>query len=161
MWVNYYRKHKTFVKPKKMVKAKKLNDDHLDYIEICLKENPELTSRELCVKLQCVFGVALSISTMRSTRERLLWQSKHTRYCQTVRQANIKKRLDHTILCMKRNDNFSDVIFTDESTIKIQNSSRRTLYKTGHKSKLTGKPKHPWCGAGISCKGATDIHMEE
>ena len=36
-WVNYFRKYGSICKPKKMLKQKKLNDDHIDYIEICLK----------------------------------------------------------------------------------------------------------------------------
>ena len=109
-----------------------------------------------------MFDVKVSVSTVRRTRVMMGWISKTTQYCQTVRGANIPKRFDHALQCMKTNENFDDVVFTDELTIKIQSSTRRTLYKSGEKKALRGKPKHPFglhVWAGISRRGATEIHV--
>ncbi|KAL4225183.1 hypothetical protein ACF0H5_015875 [Mactra antiquata] len=86
-----------------MMKVKKLNDDHIDFIEICLRENPELTSREMCNKKKSVFGINVSVTTVRRTRVTMGWTSRNTRYCQTVRSANIPKRFEHALNCIKNN----------------------------------------------------------
>jgi len=90
------------------------------------------------------------------------WINKNTKYCQTIRTKNLTKRFDHAIGCIQSNENFNNIVFTDESTIKIQTSARRTMYKRNEPEILKGKPKHPlqlhvW--AGISRRGATDIHI--
>ena len=59
-----------------------------------------------------------------------------------------------------REKEFSDVIFTDESSISIERHSRRCYHKKGEPRKLKAKPKHPlkihvW--GGISKKGATAL----
>jgi len=37
-------------------------------------------------------------------------------------------RFDHAVACIQSNENFNDVVFIDESTIKIQTSAKRTMY---------------------------------
>ena len=135
--------------------TKKLNDDHVSFIDTCLRGNNELTCSELALKIKEVFSVNVSAATISKERKKLGWKSGNTKYCQTIRHVNKPKRLAYALSCIKAQDNFHNVIFTDESTIKIQNSARRTLYKVGQPRPLKGKPKHPvqvhvW--AGISSK---------
>ena len=46
------------------------------------------------------------------------------------------KIIDFAVNCVRENENFDNVIFTDESNIKIQTTARRTLYKVGKKPVL-------------------------
>ena len=74
---------------------------------------------------------------------------------------------------MVENEQFEDIIFTDESTIELESSTRLRFRRVGDfqpdmddfesgivNGNLVAKPKHPaklhvW--AGISCRGATKI----
>ena len=150
------------VAPKKRGKEPILNSNHLDYISMCLKENGELSASELCQKLKTVFDITVSTTTVKVARQKLGWVSSTQAYCQTVRAANRPKRLEYAIRCITTREKFHDVIFTDESTIKIQTTTGKCFYLKGHKKTLKGKPKHPFSvhvWAGISRKGPTDIHI--
>ena len=151
------------VKPSKQgCRPAKLNDDHLAFLSLCLRENSELSGNELAMKLKCVFGVSVSTSTVKAARRKLGWVSTTPAYCQTVRYVNRPMRLDYAIRCVQTNEKFEDVIFTDESTIKIQNTANKCFHKLGEEKPLKGKPKHPFqlhVWAGISRKGPTDIHI--
>ena len=134
----------SFPVPKKRGPTSRLNDDHLGYINMCLEENGELSSSELCFKLKCVFGVSVSTSTVKAARRKLGWVSSNQAYCQTVRAQNRPKRLEYALRCIQTRDKFLDVIFTDESTVKIQTSTGKVFYKIGKDKTLQPKPKHPF-----------------
>ena len=127
---------------------------------MCLKENGELSASELCQKLKTVFDITVYTTTVKVTKQKLGWVSSTQAHGQTVRAANRPKRLEYAIRCITTREKFQDVIFTDESTIKIQTTGK--YYLKGHKMTLNGKPKHPFSvhvWAGISRKGPTDIHI--
>ena len=150
------------VAPKKRGKEPILTSNHLDYISMCLKENGELSASELCLKLKTVFDITVSTTTVKVARQKLGWVSSTQAYCQTVRGANRPKRLEYAFRCITTREKFQDVIFTDQSTIKIQTTTGKCFYLKGHKKTLKGKPKHPFSvhvWAGISRKGPTDIHI--
>ena len=87
------------------------------------------------------------------------WVCSRPKYCQLVRELNKQKRE----WCTERiatQENFDDVIFTDESSIQLDNHGRLCCRKRGSVRKFKPKPKHPvkvhvW--AGISKHGATSI----
>ena len=89
----------------------RLNEDHLNFISMCLKENGELSANELCVKLKAVFGVTVSGSTVKMARQKLGWVSTTQAYCQTVREANRPKRLEYALRSIRTQEKFLDVIF--------------------------------------------------
>ena len=143
-------------------KPTKLNDEHPAYMSQCLRENSELSASELSVKLKCVFGISVSASTVKDARRKLGWVSTTPSYYQTVRHVNRPKRLDYALRCIQTNELFENVIFTDESTIKIQNTANKCFHKLGEEKPLKGKPKHPFqvnVWGGISRKGLTDMHI--
>ena len=113
----------TFTHTNKRGLIPRLNEDHLNFISMCLKENGELSANELCVKLKAVFGVTVSSSTVKMARQKLGWVSTTQAYCQTVREANRPKRLEYALQSIHTQEKFQDVIFTDESTVKIQTST--------------------------------------
>ena len=49
---------------------------------------------------------------------------------------NKPKRLEYALKCIRNRENFHDVIFTDESTIKIQTYAKRSMYKEGERRQL-------------------------
>lgn len=81
-----------------------------------------------------------------------------TRYCQLIRETNKPKRLQwaHDNI----NDNFHDVIWTDESSVVMEQFKKRSYRKKIFTPKRKPKPKHPlkvhvW--AGISRRGKTHV----
>lgn len=66
--------------------------------------------------------------------------------------------------CMQENEQFNNVIFTDECSVLLENHSKLSFHRKWEQPKLKGKPKHPvkvhvW--AGISKKGPTQITIFE
>lgn len=79
-------------------------------------------------------------------------------YCQLIRLQNKDKRLAWARAHI--NDDFENVIWTDETTVQIETHKRYCYCKEGQKP----RPKHPtkvhvW--AGISKKGATKVCIFE
>ena len=91
-------------------------------------------------------------------RIELGWIYQGSAYCQLIRDVNkVKRKLwAQTYL----HDNFDDVIWSDETTVQLENHRRLCYRKDGEKPRLKPRPKHPikvhvW--AGISKRGATEV----
>lgn len=100
----------------------------------------------------------VSISTINRIRRSLGWSLRGTRYCQLIRDANKPKRVEW--VNQNINDDFNDVIWSDETSVAMEQFKRRCFRKKGCKPKTKPKPKHPlklhvW--AGISRKGPTKV----
>ena len=104
--------------------------------------------------------LVVSHSTVKRARRELGWVCSKPKYCQLIRVANEEKRLQWCHQQLEAEETFSDVIWTDESSIQID-SHRRRCYRKYHRPKrLKPRPKHPakvhiW--GGISPRGATPI----
>ena len=71
-----------------------------------------------------------------------------------------EKRLEFAQRCLANNEQYDDVIFTDECTVTMESSTKISFRRWWEPPKLKGRPKHPqkvhvW--AGISKRGATKI----
>jgi hypothetical protein len=80
------------------------------------------------------------------------------RYCGMVRGPNLVKRTEFCMELIRSNEKFDDVIFTDESTIQLNDNKSVCYRQKGRLAPRFPKPKHPlkvhvW--AGISRKGPT------
>jgi hypothetical protein len=88
----------------------------------------------------------------------LRWTYHGSRYCQLIRHANKEKRV--AWVQKHFDDSFEDVIWTDESSIQLENYRTFSYRKKGEPPKRKAKPKHPYkvmVWAGISKQGATNI----
>ena len=77
-------------------------------------------------------------------------------------QLNKRKRLLWCKEQLKYNEEFIDVIFTDECSVQLEQHSRICFRKQSQPRKLKPRPKHPlklhiW--GGISSRGATRVIM--
>ena len=52
--------------------------------------------------------------------------------------------MDFCLRCLWSNENFRDVIFTDESTVKMDTSLNYSFQKKTAHARYVGKPKHPY-----------------
>lgn len=120
-----------------------ISQDDKNFIDEKMKENDELTSAELQKLLKDERNVSVSASTIRYSRRKLGWKHEKSRYCQQIRSRNKIKRLVFSLKAMKEKDGFEDVVFTDETTVEIQQFTRYCFGKNGSELKRKGQPKHP------------------
>ena len=132
-----------------------------DLIDALLNHDDELTSKQIKIMLQRELNISVCESTIRRVvRTELHWVVTKPRYCQTIRDLNKTKRLGFVQQLLASNDNFKNIIFSDESSVEMIWHKKICRRKKGVSPKLKPKPKHPlkvhvW--GGISCRGATPI----
>lgn len=129
----------------------------LKLIEDRLQQDDEVSTIQL-KKLLADRGYNISEKTIIRVRRDLGWTFHGTRYCQLLRPRNKEKRV---IWAMENLDNnFDDVVWTDELMIQLEYHRTFCYRKVGAPLKPKPKPKHPYkvmVWAGISRKGATNI----
>lgn len=130
--------------PKRNGRRKVLQERHLAFIDERIYEDRELSAEELAREINRRFNLNVSVSTVKRARRSLGWKHTGTQYCQMVREQNKPKRLDFALRCLAENEQFDDVIFTDETTVKIQTSTSKSFRKEGEPTPKKGKPKHPY-----------------
>ena len=123
-----------------------------------------MTSPELAKRILLCFGVQFSSQKVRRLRWKLGWVPTGTKYCQLIREPNRVKRLEFSEKCLRENEQFNDVIFTDECSVLLENHSKISFHQRWEQRTLKGKPKHPvkvhvW--AGISKRGPTHLIVFE
>ena len=102
----------------------------------------------------------MSLSAITVARRSRGWVCTKPHYCQILREVNKVKRLEWCKQQLENEEDFSDIIFTDECTVQLDHHSRICFRKKGDQRALKRRAKHPvkvhiW--GGISYKGATKI----
>ena len=120
-----------------------LEVQHLNYIDAQIDRDRELSAADLCALVFGNFGLRISPTTMRRVRYKMQWRRTGTKYCQMIRDVNKEKRLNFCLELTATNENFSDVIFTDECSVELQRSVGKTFRKLGEPKRMVPKPKHP------------------
>jgi transposase len=141
-------------KNKISAEIRKLVDDRM-------MEDDETTVREL-QKILVEHGHQVGATTILKCRTELGWTRRGAAYCQMIRDVNKEKRLDWA-----RNnlgDDFSDCIFSDETSVQMETHRRFCCTKSGLRPRYKPKPKHPtkvhvW--AAISKRGRSGICIFE
>jgi len=123
-------------------------------------QDREISARELQQLLEKRLNVRVSESVVNKERRKLGWVRSGTKYCQMVRGANKEKRLSFCVELLLKKEEFNDVVFTDESTVRCERFLPKQYRRIGERAIYRPKPKHPlsvhvW--AGISKNGTTDI----
>ena len=136
-----------------------------DIVDRAMKDDNETTATQLH-KLLTSHGISISFSTIIRCRSMLGWTFRGSKYCQLIRRQNKIKRFIWA--CDKYNEalnnGFSDVIWSDETTVQLESHRRHSFRKKGEPATLKPRPKHPiklhvW--AGISRKGPTSVAIFE
>ena len=94
----------------------KLSPTILQVIESAMREDDETTATQLQAKL-AAHGCYVSLTTTLRNRRQLGWIYPGSAYCQLIRNENKQKRLEWA--CANLNNNFDDVIWSDESSIQL------------------------------------------
>ena len=132
-----------------------------EYLNQQLEDDDELSSIELQRIVARKFAVELSPPTIRRyLRTTLEWTVVRTRFGPMISEKNKMKRVEFARMCIDTNDDFNNVIWTDESSVQLRRHSQTMRVKIGKEIKLKPQAKHTlkvhvW--AGISMRGATKI----
>ena len=101
-----------------------------ELVEGKIKEDDETTATQLHSML-ADNGITISLRTVLRCRTTLGWTFRGSAYCQLICQVNKEKRLlwaqQHTTKA------FDDVIFTDETTVQLENHRRFCCRKEGER----------------------------
>ena len=89
-------------------------------------------------------NITVSARTIRRVRRKLGWTRSGTKYCQLIKDVNKPKRMEHCLKILADGDDFSDVIFSDECSVKIERCTHRCFHKVGEPRRTKGQPKHPF-----------------
>ncbi|CAC5387515.1 unnamed protein product [Mytilus coruscus] len=130
--------------PKIASKPPILKRNHLIFIDQTIRQDREISAQEVAVSLRRRFQPGVSSTTVKRARRRLGWKHSPTQYCQMIRDDNKPKRLTFALRCIATNENFDNAIFTDETTVKIQTSTKYSFRKDDERVPAKGKPKHPY-----------------
>lgn len=105
-------------------------------VEAQMQEDDETSAVQLHALLKSK-GINISRRTVLHCRLSLGWTFRGSAYCQMIRQANKEKRLEFAQT--NREDDFENVVFTDESTIQLSSHRRFCCRKVNEPPKL--KPR--------------------
>ena len=126
-----------------------------------MKDDDETTAKEL-TKMLSEHGHHVCERTALTCWTQLGWTRRGSAYCQMIHHANKEKRLTWA----KKNigDDFSDCIYSDETTVQMETHRRFCCTKSGLYPRYKPRPKHPtkvhvW--AAISKKGRSDVCIFE
>lgn len=143
-WIMRYKQTQTLEDLPRRHLPTKLGPEDVKFIDQCMEINSEMTATELQRKLFDERGKEVSKALITRERRKLGWVYQGTAYCQLVRDVNKIKRKEYCQRCLDSNEQFDDVIFTDETKIMMQSSRSRSCRKKGEARKLISKPKHPY-----------------
>ena len=160
LWKKFSSKHVIVDLPRRH-KSETLDDRMLDKIDNLLLENDELNARQLRDHLLEEHpSLKVSLSTIKRYRRKRGWVATRPHYCQLLRQVNKVKRLEWCQKQINSNEQFKNVIFSDECTVQLEQHSKLCFRKAKQPRTLKQRPKHPakvhiW--GGISWQGTTKI----
>ena len=88
-------------------------------VEAQMRLDDETTAVQLH-KLLKDKGYDLSLRTVLRCRTALGWTFRGSAYCQLICDANKRKRFDWAQSCLSEQDDFADVIWTDECSVQVE-----------------------------------------
>ena len=90
----------------------KVKNEHYEFVNFLYRKNNELTASEVQDKILYVFGISLSIATVKVIRKKLGWTYKQASYCQLISVKNCSVRRHFALEMLRTREEFLDVIFT-------------------------------------------------
>ena len=140
----------------------KITAEIAEYMEQRLEDDNETTSAELQRLIARKFGADISSASIcRHLQVSLQWAVVRTRYGPMI-SAVKQKRMEFAQMCLDNNDNFDNVIWTDESSVQLKRHCQTMRVKIGRERTFKPAAKHAlkvhvW--GGISKRGATHIRI--
>lgn len=98
--------------------------DMMDFTDSYMEKKDKLTAPHLRKKIYDIFGCDFSESKLKRLQEKLGWVQTGTKYCQLIREPNRVKRLEFTLKSMEEEENFDDVILTDDCSVHRESHTK-------------------------------------
>ena len=118
----------------------KLTPDVMQIVEEQMQRDDETTAVQL-MPLLAARHRPLSLSTILRCRQKLGWTFRGSAYCQLIRTVNKAKRLEFAREFLhEAATGFSDVVYTDETSIQLESHRRFCCRKRGQLPK--NKPRY-------------------
>lgn len=151
------------VKDSTTPKFNDLTTEDVNAVKESLSTNPVQSARDV-QKLLTDRGAEVGYTTTRKAIAAAGFTNATPRYCQLIRDANKLKRIEFCNMLIDSNDDMSNIIFTDETSVQLHQNRQTTYRPKGSVPTMCPKPKHPlkvhlW--AGISRRGPTPVLMFE
>ena len=115
-----------------------LTTEVMTHVEEQMRKDDETTAIQLYRLLQ-ERGYSISLRTILRCRTILGWTFRGSAYCHMVRDANKIKRVEFARMMLNEDENFDNVVFTDECSIQLTSHRRFCCRKQGERPKL--KPR--------------------
>ncbi|VDI21004.1 Hypothetical predicted protein [Mytilus galloprovincialis] len=124
-------------------------------------ELPRKKARDIQRLLLVKNNTEVSLSSVRKAIDAASWVSTAPRYCQLKRDANKEARVKFCQDMIQNNDNFQDVIFSDETTLQLHDNKTGAYRRKESAAPTNCRLKHPlkvnvW-GGTIGGKATADI----
>ncbi|KAK6192104.1 hypothetical protein SNE40_003642 [Patella caerulea] len=136
-----------------------LCSDDIVFIDNEFQQNPAQSARDI-QKTLSAHGTDTSISTVRRAIDFAGYTSTKPRYCQLIRDQNKEKRVEFCRHLLETNDQFDNVIFTDECSIQLHDNKTVAYRQKDQRAPQQCRPKHPYkvhLWGGISRKGKSQL----
>ena len=135
--VTKYIRTNTVVDRPRSKRPRILNDQHYKAIDNALRNNDELTTRQLHSLLTHEWpSLSVSLSTVKRARHDLGWVVSSPKYCQMIRETNKEKRLAWCQKMISEGEQFENVIFTDECSVMLETHRKRCYRRKDDPRKL-------------------------
>jgi hypothetical protein len=123
---------------------KTITDSDINHVKTALTEKPTNTSTDL-MHILAQKGTRASNSTVRKVIDAAGFTATAPRYGQIrqVRNVNKEKRVRFAEACIVNDDNFNDVIFTDECSFQLHNNKIVVYRLKDSVAPLIPMAKHP------------------
>ena len=107
-----------------------LTAEMVSALEDCLRNDDEITVRKLNTKLgeNFINFPNVSLSTIKRNRKECGWICTRPHYCQLIGDANKIKRKEWCQHQLDNNEQFENVVFTDECTVQLDLSQEFLSY---------------------------------
>ena len=124
LWSKFQKVHTVRDLPR-ATRPRLLTAEMVSALEDCLRNDNEMTAGKLKTKLAEKFTnfPNVSLATIKRNRQECGWVCTCPHYCQLIRDDKIKRKE----WCQQQLDNdeqFEDVIFTDECTVQLDHHGR-------------------------------------
>jgi hypothetical protein len=138
---------------------KTITESDINHVKTALPETPTNASTDLMHILDKK-GTRANKSTVQIAIDAAGFTATAPRYGQMVRNVNKEKRVRFAEACIANDDNFNDVIFTDECSVQLHDNKIVVYRLMDSVAPLIPMPKHPYkvhVWASISRRGTTSI----
>ena len=131
-FIKRYKLHGSIQRKPGSGRPSKITADMLRIVDRKMEEDDETTAVQL-QKLLAETGHQLSLHTILHSRAKLGWTFRGSAYCQLIRDSNKVKRLEwaREYLQASQSDGFTDVVWTDESSVQLETHRRHSCRRKG------------------------------